>query len=196
MQVPPWEALAEGLRSEDVDVEREPSQPNHGWQKFASTTVQNVHRGSVVWPTLSRAEHAMVRSQSGPLVSVPFTAMPTSSVTRIGPEPIRVLLLLLRRLRSPVPLVLAPAGVAVSMTSLATTGQHAAQEGRWEEGVSRPKCSGADLPGGARVSLNAMLRDLDTADRWTPVGGGRGRIDPFLGVSVGIRRHSSVTFAR
>ena len=115
MQVPPWEALAERLRSEDFDVEREPSQPNHGWQKFASTTVQHVHRESVVWPTLSRAEQAMVRYQSGPLASVPFTAMPASSVTRIGPEPIRVLLL--RRLRSPLPLVLAPAGVAVSMTS-------------------------------------------------------------------------------
>ena len=93
MQVPPWEAFAEGLRSEEVDVEREPSQPNHGWQKFVSTTVQHVHRESVVWPTLSRGEQAMVRYPSGPLASVPFTAMPTSSVTRIGPEPIRVLLL-------------------------------------------------------------------------------------------------------
>ena len=65
MQVPPWEALAEGLRSERVDVERKPRQPNQGWQKFASTTVQHVHRESVVWPTLSRGGQAMVRSQSG-----------------------------------------------------------------------------------------------------------------------------------
>ena len=43
VQVPSWEALAAGLRPEDVDMEPEPSQPKHGWQKFAST-IQNVHR--------------------------------------------------------------------------------------------------------------------------------------------------------
>ena len=197
MQVPPWEALAEGLRSEDVDVEPEPSQPNHGWQKFASTTVQHVHGESVVWPPSPEQKEAMVRSQSGPLVSVPFTAMPTSSVTRIGPEPIRVLLL--RRLRSPLPLVLAPAAVAVSMTSLATTGQHAAQEGRWEEGGSRPKMQWRRSAGrsqGVSQCNVAGPGHRPTADRWTPVGGCRGRIDPCLGVSVGIRRHSGFTFAR
>ena len=53
VQVPSWEALAAGLRPEDVDMEPEPSQPKHGWQKFASVTIQNVHRETVVWPTLS-----------------------------------------------------------------------------------------------------------------------------------------------
>ena len=127
VEVPSGENLAEGLRPEDVDMEPEPSQPNHGWQKFASVTIQTFHRGSVVWPTISLAEHAMVRSQSGPFASVPFTAMPTSRVTRIASEPFRVLLL--RRLRSPLPL----------FDVLATTAQLAAQEGRWEEGGSRPK---------------------------------------------------------
>ena len=91
VQVPSWEALAAGLRPEDVDMEPEPSQPKHGWQKFASVTIQNVHRETVVWPTLSPAEQAMVRSQSGPLASVPFTAMPTSRVTRISSDLFRVL---------------------------------------------------------------------------------------------------------
>ena len=46
VQVPSWEDLAAGLRPEDVDMEPEPSQPKHGWQKFTSVTIQNVHRES------------------------------------------------------------------------------------------------------------------------------------------------------
>ena len=41
VQVPSCEALAAGLRPEDVDMEPEPSQPKHGWQKFASVTVDS-----------------------------------------------------------------------------------------------------------------------------------------------------------
>ena len=46
----------------------------------------------------------MVRSQSGPLASVPFTAMPSQRVSRIDSEEFRVLVL--RRLRLPLPLSL------------------------------------------------------------------------------------------
>ena len=102
MQVPSWEALAAGLRPKDVDMESEPTQTKHGWQKIASVTIQNAHRETVVWPTHSPAEQAMARSQSGPLASVPFAAMPTSHVTRIASDLFRVLLL--RRLRCPLPL--------------------------------------------------------------------------------------------
>ena len=39
VQVVSLEALAAGLRPEDVDMEPEPSLPKHGWQKFASVTM-------------------------------------------------------------------------------------------------------------------------------------------------------------
>ena len=94
---PSWEALAAGLRPEQLVVELDPSQPQAGWQKFASLMVQVFHREHTVWPHLSPTEQAMVRSQSGPLASVPFTATPTIRNTRIDSEPFRVLLL--RRLR-------------------------------------------------------------------------------------------------
>ena len=54
--------------------------------------------GSVGFPVPSW-EAPVVRSQSGPLTSVPFTVMPTSRVTRIASDLFRVLLL--RRFRSP-----------------------------------------------------------------------------------------------
>ena len=96
-----WEALADGLRPGIEDCEREPSQVNHGWQKFASEAVHEHHRTNVVWPQLSPDERALVRSQSGPLSSVPFTAMPVHRVSKLDSEPFRVLLL--RRLRLPLP---------------------------------------------------------------------------------------------
>ena len=161
VQVPSWEALAAGLRPEDVDMEPEPSQPKHGWQKFASVTIQNVHRETVVWPTLSPAEQAMVRSQSGPLASVPFTAMPTSRVTRITSDLFRVLLL--RRLRSPLPLCVRSCRCGRLLDVLGhhraacSTGGALGRRGFAVESAVAQICR----EGGARVSLNAMLRDLD-----------------------------------
>ena len=57
----------------------------------------NCQRGSV-----SPTEQAQVRSQSGPLASVPLTALPVYRVSRMDSEPFRVVLL--RRLRLPLPL--------------------------------------------------------------------------------------------
>ena len=59
------------------------------------------HRLNVVWPQLSPNERALVKSQSGPLSSVPFTAMPIHRGSKLDSEPFRVLLL--RRLRLPLP---------------------------------------------------------------------------------------------
>ena len=72
-----------------------------GGVRRASTKVHKQHREEVVWPLLSSSQRASVRSQSGPLASVPFTSFPTCRVTRMESEPFRVLLL--RRLRMPLP---------------------------------------------------------------------------------------------
>ena len=66
-------------------------------QFHCSPTIENTLCGH---SSLQRT--AMVRSQSGPLSSVPFTAVPTNWVTRFEAEQFRVLLL--RRLRLPLPL--------------------------------------------------------------------------------------------
>ena len=56
---------------------------------------------TMFWPRLSPDRRALVRSQSGPLASVPFTALPVHRVSKMDSEPYRVLLL--RRLRLPLP---------------------------------------------------------------------------------------------
>ena len=56
--------------------DRDPTEPKHGWQKVASLVVHKRHREEIVWPQLSESERASVRSQSGPLASVPLTAFP------------------------------------------------------------------------------------------------------------------------
>ena len=102
VHVPEWQEIADGLRPEDLGfAEWEPCE-GRGWQRHASATVHEQHREQVVWPHLSLAERALVRSQSGPLASVPFTALPIHRISRMDPEPFRVLLL--RRLRMPLPL--------------------------------------------------------------------------------------------
>ena len=103
LDTPNWEALADGLRPGPHEQEWEPCQVSHGWQKFASEAVHEHHRVNVVWPQLSPNERALVRSQSGPLSSVPFTAMPIHRLSKLDSEPFRVLLL--RRLRLPLPFI-------------------------------------------------------------------------------------------
>ncbi len=154
VEVPSWEALAEGLRPEDVDMEPEPSQPNHGWQKFASVTIQTLHLESVVWPTLSPAEEAMVRSQSGPSLR-PVHRDAHDSVTRIASESFRFLLL--RLLRSPLPLRLLD--VLGHHRAVCSTGGALGRRGFAARSAVAQIC----WEGGVRVSLNAMLRDLDIA---------------------------------
>ena len=179
VEVPSWEALAEGLCPEDVNTEPEPNQPKHGWQKFASVTIQILHRENVVWPTLSPAEQAMVRSQSGPL-SVPFTAMPTSRVTRIASSRFGFSCcdasVLLCPLCSLLPVWPSPRRPWQPPRSL----QHS--WGAGEKAVRGRKRCGADLPGRRSPGVSkrniAGPRHCSTAHRRTPLGGGCRRIDP------------------
>ena len=180
-------------------MEQEISRPKHGWQKFASVTIQNVHRETVVWPTLSPAEQAMVRSQSGPVASVPFTAMPTSRVTRIASDLFRVLLL--RRLRSPLPLCVRSCRCGRLLDVLGhhraacSTGGALGRRGFAVESAVAQICR----EGGARVSLKCNVagpRHCTMSHRWTSIGGCCRRVDPVWGMPVGLGRNSGVTIAR
>ena len=113
--------------------------------------------------SLFSSQSALVRSQSGPLASVPFTSFPTCRVTRMESELFRVLLL--RRLRMPLPLSVRSCCVAVVLICLGTTGQHAAGQGfsAGEDLLSKALWNRSAREAGARVSTNVMITDLDIA---------------------------------
>ena len=167
VDTPNWEVLSAGLRPEEgrrvKHRERDPTQPRYGWQKVASAKVHKQHQEEVVWLLLSSSQRASVRSQSGPLASVPFTSFPTCRVTRMESEPFRVLLL--RRLRMPLPLSVRS---CVCGRRLDLFGHQQAacsragvlsRRGFSVESAVEQICREA----GARVSTNVMIRDLDIA---------------------------------
>ena len=88
-RIPSWDAVAGGVRPGTRLKDREPNEPHHGWQKVVSTRVNTHHREEVVWPPLSPSEQASVRSQSGPVMSVPFTTYPVDPVMRIDSQSFR-----------------------------------------------------------------------------------------------------------
>ena len=72
-----------------------PAKGRGWWHKFIRDEV---------WPGLCDTHRALIRSQHGPLASIPFIALPTTKATRIDPQPFRILLC--RRLHLPLPLTL------------------------------------------------------------------------------------------
>ena len=97
---PGWRDLA--VVVPDPAEEVEPNQPKFGWQQCASRSLETKHLNERVWPGMTDAERALLRSQRGPLASAAVTALPTSRATRMDGQPFRILLL--RRLRLPLPL--------------------------------------------------------------------------------------------
>ena len=73
-----------------------------GSQSFASTKMEEVFFGATVWPRLDPTDRALVRSQRGPMASIPFHTPPVSAASRFDPQCLRVLLL--RRLWCQLPL--------------------------------------------------------------------------------------------
>ena len=108
--------------------------------------------GNRWWPHLSLAERALVRSQSGPLASVPFTALPIHRISRMDPELFRVLLL--RRLRMPLPPQCSRLPVWPSPRRPWPPPRSVQQSwGVGQKGVRR-KCCRSDLQGRRRASVH------------------------------------------
>ena len=97
VDTPNWEVLSAGLRPEEGRESNTGKRPDAQTWVAESGVVHEQHQEEVVWPLLSTSQRASVRSQSGPLASVPFTSFPTCRVTRMESEPFRALFL--RRLR-------------------------------------------------------------------------------------------------
>ena len=158
---PSWVQLVSGeVQAPDVVDEEDPNQPRKGWQATVSRVVETQFWDGLL-PTLSNRDATLLRSQGGPLASIPFTVFPTDRSCRIDPQPFRVLLL--RRLRLQLPLT---ARSCVCGRLLDNLGHH------------RSACSVAGILGrrgypletaaaricreaGGRVRTNVFLRDLD-----------------------------------
>ena len=72
-----------------------------GWQSKAAREVESRSLEGVM-NLLHNPQKALLRSQGGPLASTPFVATPVDRLSRIESQPFQILLL--RRLRQPLPL--------------------------------------------------------------------------------------------
>ena len=99
---PSWVELARWTEEAPREEEEEPNQPGTGWQVAASQAVETSFMTGLM-PTLSDPGAALLISHGGPLASAPFVCFPTDRSSRFELQPFRVLLL--RRLRLPLPLL-------------------------------------------------------------------------------------------
>ena len=100
-EVPSWRSLAE--REEVVFAEEpEPHEPKIGRQQQAVKSLHQKFHQESFWPGLTDTAKALMHSQHGPLASAPFTAVPTTRMTRFEAQLSRVILC--RRLHLPLPL--------------------------------------------------------------------------------------------
>ena len=132
---PSWQALCEGVRPRMLEPDEfEPGIERGGWQHEASSRVERQHRKKCSSKRLLPRDRAWVRSQSGPGGSLALTTCPTSALTKIPPHLFRVVLL--RRLRLPLPLSPHTCGCGSQSTRLATTALRAPGRGHWGGGDS------------------------------------------------------------
>ena len=160
--LPTWPDLAAGARpAAPVDVgPREPGDYAQGWQRVSAGTRTAHHREQLL-SSFSRANQAMLRSQSGPNAGRVFFLLPTSPLTQFQPAHFRVLLL--RRLRLSLPLT---AHRCRCRRLLDPLGDHRAACP--QAGVLGPRSVPLERAiarvcreAGARVAENTLIRDLN-----------------------------------
>ena len=116
---------------------------------------------NVVLDRMSDSARASLRSQGGSGAGLPFTTCPTCLVTRLEPHVFRILLL--RRLRLPLPFTVRSCRCGLPLDSCGHHRAACAQAGvlgrrGWAlESVAARICREA----GGRVTTNVLLRDLD-----------------------------------
>ena len=162
-ETPSWEAFADGLRPPSHDPEDiEPGGVRHGWQHEAASRVERHHRDRVFMPTLADPEKALLRSQSCPYSGVALSVAPINFLTRIDASLFRVLLL--RRLRFPLPLSLRFCRCGRPLDSF---GHHRAACSRagllGRRGSVESAAARVCREAGVRVAMNVLVRDMDLA---------------------------------
>ena len=164
MDLPTWEEFAEGTQPQVGEEGQEPTLPRHGWQKRAHKCLEDKFVSDEVWPSLSDADRAMVRSQRGPFAAAPFVDLPTCRHSTFDPLVFRVLLR--RRLRLPLPLSSRSCKCGRLLDPLGHHRAGCSEAGVLEkrgyplEKAAEQVCRDA----GARVSSNVYVRDMDLAE--------------------------------
>ena len=148
-ELPSWRSLLLGAgptaRAPDTF---EPGTQRQGWQHEASSRTEESFR-NVLFTRLPDSTKASVRSQGGPGAGLAFTTCPTCLVTRLEPQLFRVLLL--RRLRLPLPLTVRSCWCGPPLRSMR------ASSGAWQTRVGFGEC-------GARVWREAGGPGRDQRD--------------------------------
>ena len=161
LEVPTWRELMLGARAPPREPDDyEPGSQRAGWQHEAASRVDRHFRDDVLFTTLPSSTRALIRSQAGPMGGMALSATPTSMLTRIEPHLFRIVLL--RRLRQPLPLSTRSCQCGRLLDIL---GHRAAcaragflgQRGFAIESVVARICREA----GCRVRTNVMVLDLD-----------------------------------
>ena len=108
---PTWTTLADQAVPPPPPLEdSEPGLWRHGWQHPAALALTTSFRERTVFPQLSLATRALVRSQAGAAAGAWLSTIPSESGTTFSP--LEMLLALRRRLRLPLPITLARCGQA------------------------------------------------------------------------------------
>ena len=140
----------------------DPIRDKSGWQHEAASRIEQEHRESL-FRVLAEPERALLRSQGGPGARAAFHSCPTCPLTRIDPALFRVLLL--RRLRLPLPFSTRYCRCDRPLDSRGHHRAGCARRGFWEDVDMRLESAAARIcrEGGARVTTNVMIRDMDLA---------------------------------
>ena len=139
---PDWVQLASGeVQAPDVVDKEEPNQPRKGWQAAVSRVVETEFWDGLL-PTLSNSDATLLRSQAGPLASIPFTVFPTDRSCRIDPQPFCILLL--RRLRLPLPFTARSCVCGRLLGPPSSLGLLSCWD-PWTKGISSGDCCGPHL---------------------------------------------------
>ena len=152
-----WRAFAAGLRPP-----RDSEEFQTGWQHEASSRIEQEHRESLL-RVLAEPERALLRSQGGSGAGAALQTCPTCPLTRIDPALFRVLLL--RRLRLPLPLSVRSCRCGRPLDSRGHHRAACARAGVLGRRGFAPESAAARIcrEGGARVTTNVMVRDMDLA---------------------------------
>ena len=172
-EVPSWEALVRGARPPPHEVDDyEPGEARHGWQHEAASRVERLFRIHLM-ERLAEHQQALLCSQSRPTAGMALSASPSNFLTRIEPHLFRVVLL--RRLRLPLPSLCVPVVVAVFWTPLAIIELRVPELACWGDGDLQSECCHSIVPRRRRQSgderhASRLGPSSACCTRWAEVG--------------------------
>ena len=157
---PQWADLRDGVRPPPTTV-AEPGEWQHGWQYYASSSLEHHFRETVVPAQSSAADQAHLRSHAGPGASAVLCGAPTKPEFQLQPSGFRTAVL--ERMRLPLDLTEAHCECGGVIDS---QGRHRAacpRSGRLRSRAVAPERTMARIcrEAGAIVRVNVKLRDMN-----------------------------------